>query len=111
ILRFARIQNDIWPVEPLRTLNYFPINHVGSIVDLSVPCLVAGGTLVFMEAFDATHAVTVVEQRQLTFAMSVPSAYQMQMATAEFSRADWSSLQLLVWEGAALPVDSLQAML
>jgi acyl-CoA synthetase (AMP-forming)/AMP-acid ligase II len=33
ILSFARRQDDCWPMTRLCTLNYFPINHVGSICD------------------------------------------------------------------------------
>jgi len=43
--------NRAWPIDPYSALNFFPINHVGSLVDVSTPCLVAGGNMVFMEAF------------------------------------------------------------
>jgi acyl-CoA synthetase (AMP-forming)/AMP-acid ligase II len=111
ILRFCARQNEVWPVRPQRTLNYFPINHVGSIVDNALPCLAGGGTVVFMEAFDAAEAVRLTERWQLTLVGSVPSALQLQMATAEYGRANWSALQLLVWEGAAMPVEVIEQLL
>ena len=44
ICAFAIAQNALWPVEPLRMVNYFPINHIGCVLDLCLPCLAAGGT-------------------------------------------------------------------
>jgi acyl-CoA synthetase (AMP-forming)/AMP-acid ligase II len=111
ILNFARLQNEIWPVKPLRTLNFLPINHVGSVVDVSMPVLMAGGTLFFMEAFSAAESVKVTQREQLTWVASVPSAFQMQMETPEFSTVNWSAAQLLVWEGAAMPADRIQALM
>jgi acyl-CoA synthetase (AMP-forming)/AMP-acid ligase II len=111
ILAFSRAQNEVWPVDPVLTLNYFPINHVGSVVDVSLPCLAAGGAITFMEAFDPAEVIRPTEQQKQTLSGSVPSAYQMMLATPGFRQADWSSVQLLVWEGAAMPVEAIEQLL
>ncbi len=110
IIAFSLVQNRLWPVEPLRALNFLPINHIGCVVDLSTPCLTAGGTIVFMEQFDAAASVRAIETERLTAAFSVPSVFALQAALPEFDTVDQSSLQLAVWEGAAIPSDTLERL-
>lgn len=103
VLRFSRLQNEIWPLSPYVTLNFLPINHIGCVVDLTLPALDAGGTIVFLERFDATESLRVMERERVTFWASVPSVFQLQMAAPEFDAIDLSAVQLIVWEGAAMP--------
>src|SRR5688572_21048672 len=103
ICRFAVAQNDMWPVDPLRVVNYFPINHVGCTIDVSIPCLAAGGTIVFMEQFDASGCLALMAREKITIWFSVPSVFAMQLALPHSCREDLDALQLIVWEGAALP--------
>jgi acyl-CoA synthetase (AMP-forming)/AMP-acid ligase II len=111
IVKFSLEQNRAWPVSPMRALNYFPINHIGCVVDLSCPTLVAGGTIVFLENFSPSKSLELIEQEQLTLWGSVPSVFQLQLADPKFADADLSSVQLIVWEGAAVPADILSRLL
>ncbi len=111
ILSFCQMQDQIWPVRPHKCLNYFPINHVGCVVDISMPCLVAGGAIVFLESFDASQTVRLVAEEAIRFLGSVPSVYQMQLAAPEFANSDWSCVDLLVWEGAAMPEEVIQRLM
>lgn len=110
IVNFSLEQNRLWPVEPYRSLNFLPINHVGCTVDLASPCLVAGGTMVFMEQFDAAGSVRAIEHERLTFLASVPSVFALQIATPDFEETDFSSVQLIVWEGAAVSSEVLSRL-
>ncbi len=103
ILWFCAEQNRLWPASPVRAVNYFPINHVGCIVDLSMPTLAAGGTIIFMEAFDPEACLALMERERVTLWGSVPSVFQMQLALPDFARFDLSAVQLIVWGGAAMP--------
>jgi acyl-CoA synthetase (AMP-forming)/AMP-acid ligase II len=103
ITLFARGQNAIWPLAPLKALNYFPINHVGCLNDILAPALVAGGTCVFMEQFDTRQSLQLMQDEAINFWGSVPSVFQMQLALPDFERFDLSAVQLIVWEGAAMP--------
>lgn len=105
IVRFARGQNDIWPLSTLRVLNYFPINHVGCLNDILAPALVAGGCCVFMEQFDPRESLRLMQDEAITFWGSVPSVFQMQLALPDFADFDLSAVQLIVWEGAAMAPD------
>jgi acyl-CoA synthetase (AMP-forming)/AMP-acid ligase II len=111
IAAFGLAQNEIWPVRPHRNLNFLPINHIGCVCDITAPCLVAGGTLHFMEQFDPALATRMIETEQLTIWGSVPSVFAMQMATPEFATTDLRSLQLILWEGAAMPGDMIDELL
>ena len=105
VLQFAREQCALWPVEPLRLVNYFPVNHIGSLVDAVAPVLFAGGCLIFMEQFDAEDCLSLMEKESVTMWVTVSSVFAMQLAVPDFESYDLSALQLIVWEGAALPYD------
>ena len=111
IVEFSLEQNRVWPVFPLRTLNYFPVNHIGCVVDISSPTLVAGGTIVFLENFSPSKSLQLMEQEQITLWASVPSVFQLQYADASFAETDLSAVKLIVWEGAAMPADMLDRLL
>jgi acyl-CoA synthetase (AMP-forming)/AMP-acid ligase II len=110
ICTFSRTQNALWPVKPLRILNYFPINHIGCTIDVTLPCLAAGGTVIFMEQFDAAASLELMQKERVTVWASVPSGFAMQLALPEFSRADFSAVQLILWEGAQMPVQMLRTL-
>ncbi|MCB2114509.1 MAG: AMP-binding protein [Parvularculaceae bacterium] len=110
VVSFSLAQNRIWPVSPLRTLNYFPINHIGCVVDLSSPTLVSGGAIVFMEQFDPGASLRLMEKERVTFWGSVPSVFQLQLADKEINRIDLSAVQIIVWEGAAMPGEMIERL-
>jgi acyl-CoA synthetase (AMP-forming)/AMP-acid ligase II len=103
IVSSSRLQNELWPVAPMSLVNYFPINHVGCIVDCSTPCLVAGGTLYFLEQFDPKTCLELMARRRVSIWGSVPSAFQLQLGLEEFESYDLSAVQLIAWGGAAMP--------
>ena len=111
IAEFSLEQNRAWPVSPLRTLNYFPVNHIGCVVDISSPTLIAGGTIVFLENFTPGKSLELMEQESITLWASVPSVFQLQYADERFAGTDLSAVKLIVWEGAAMPADILERLL
>jgi acyl-CoA synthetase (AMP-forming)/AMP-acid ligase II len=111
IVGFSLAQNCVWPVNPLRTLNYFPINHIGCVVDVSTPTLVAGGTIVFLEQFSPADALRLIEHERVTLWGSVPTVFQWQLMQPDFPGWDLSAVQLIVWEGATMPRETLTRLL
>jgi acyl-CoA synthetase (AMP-forming)/AMP-acid ligase II len=111
IAAFGLAQNEVWPVNPHSNINFLPINHIGCVCDITAPCLVAGGTMHFMEQFDPAAATCMIETEKLTLWASVPSVFAMQMATPEYKSTDLSSLQLILWEGAAMPDEMISDLL
>ena len=110
IIDFAKLCNSLWPVTPHRVINYFPINHIGSIVDCMMPCLVAGGTQIMLEQFDPVVCLELIERERVTLWGSVPSVFQMQLALPDFARFDLSSVQLVAWGGAAMPRETIERL-
>jgi acyl-CoA synthetase (AMP-forming)/AMP-acid ligase II len=102
IVGVSRTQVEMWGVDPFSIVNYFPINHVGCVVDCTTPCLVAGGTLHFMEQFQARQCLELMVRRRVTIWGSVPSAFQLQTELDDFDEFDLSAVQLIAWGGAAM---------
>ncbi|MES2495935.1 MAG: AMP-binding protein [Pseudomonadota bacterium] len=102
LARFSLGQNLVWPLDPVRAINYFPINHVGCVADCTLPCVVAGGTLIFMEQFEPADCLRLMEAHGVTLWGSVPSTFPMMIDHPDFARRDLSSVQLIAWGGAAM---------
>lgn len=102
INEFCLNQNRLWPLDPHRVVSYFPINHIGGVVDTVLPCIAAGGTVCFMEQFDSAACLALMEREGVTFWISVPSGFQMQLDLPGFADHDLSAVQLIVWEGAEM---------
>lgn len=111
IVDFCRQQNALWPAQPLRTLNFLPISHVGSLVDLSLPAIVGGGCIVFQSKFDALASLQIIERERISFWGSVPSTFVMQLELPQFKTTDLSSVQVIAIEGAAIPPELAAALL
>ncbi len=111
VMAFASAQNRLWPVSPLRVLNYFPINHVGCVCDVTAPALEAGGCIVFLEQYDTAESLRLMGSERITLWASVPSVFQMQLASPAFTSADLSAVQLGVWEGAAMSRELVERLL
>jgi acyl-CoA synthetase (AMP-forming)/AMP-acid ligase II len=102
IARVSRAQVDIWGVDPFCIVNYFPINHVGCVVDCTTPSLVAGGTLHFMEQFEPKECLELMVRKRATIWGSVPSAFRLQTELDGFEGFDLSAVQLIAWGGGAM---------
>ena len=111
IVQFCLMQNRVWPIARQRVVNFLPINHVGCVVDLTCPTLAAGGCTVFMERFDAAESMALTERERISWWISVPSVFQMQLAVPDFDAYDLSALKLIVWEGAAMPESIIRRLL
>ena len=79
----------------------FPINHVACVADTCAVILVSGGTIIFHEQFDPAALAATIESEQCTMVGAVPT--MLALALPHLLRHDISSLQLIIWGGAALP--------
>jgi acyl-CoA synthetase (AMP-forming)/AMP-acid ligase II len=110
LVHVARVQHAIWPVDPLRAINNLPINHIGCVGDITVDTMVPGGTLVFQEQFDPQAMLEAVERERITFFGHVPTALQLITSSPRWATTDFSTVQLIIWEGAAAPVDLIHQL-
>jgi fatty-acyl-CoA synthase len=107
LVKCSEIQSRIWTADPLRILNNFPINHVGCVGDICCYVLVSGGTIIFMEQFEPKKILKTIEQERITAYGQIPAMFAMTLETGgradgqTGSNADLSSVQLIIWSGAA----------
>jgi fatty-acyl-CoA synthase len=102
------VENGWWlarrmDFEPSRALANLPINHIGCVGDVCATTLVSGGTLVFMDRFDAQQAVRLLRHRRITWLAQVPAQFQMLVAKGGLQREDLAGLRHLTWGGAPMP--------
>ncbi len=110
LVRCCRNQMRYWRADPVRVLNFLPINHIGCVGDISSWALVAGGCIVFLEKFDAARSMEITSNERCTVWGGVPTTILMCLALPHFDRYDLSSLQLILWSGAAAPVDLVRRL-
>jgi len=110
LVKCSRIQQRYWGCDPLRVLNYAPINHVGCVGDISSFCLVGGGCMVFLERYDPSSLLEIIERHRITWFLAVPTVLHMILALPEFDERDLSSLQKVCWSGAAAPPALVEAI-
>jgi acyl-CoA synthetase (AMP-forming)/AMP-acid ligase II len=98
-----------WGTDPMRIICNLPVNHSGCLGDIFSTCLTAGGTLVFMEHFDAGVMLDLIQRERVNTLMQVPTMYQVLARHPAFAQTDLSSLEVMVWGGAAMPRAVLEA--
>jgi fatty-acyl-CoA synthase len=110
LARVAHVQNRYWHCDPIRAVNFLPINHIGCVGDIACFTYVNGGTIVFMEHFDPAACLQVVQDEKITFWGAVPTAFQLCLALPDFNDYDLSCLQLVIWGGAKAPANLIRKL-
>ena len=93
-----------------RILCHFPINHVACVADTCCVNLVAGGTIIFQERFDPAQVLHAIDHERLTLVGGVPTMLLMLLEHPNFNATDFSSVELIAWGGAALPVSTIKRL-
>jgi acyl-CoA synthetase (AMP-forming)/AMP-acid ligase II len=105
------VQAGRWYAEgPPRKLCDLPLNHIGGLGDICTSVLTAGGTIVFMERFDAGGALRLIEAERLTHVYWIPTQLLAVVQALEWSTTDLSSMRWILWGGAAAPLSLLQEL-
>lgn len=84
-----------------RTLNFLPLFHTAGIQLLTLPTLIAGGTVTVMSSFDTDLALDLLPRIDVFFA--VPAVYQQMALNPRFADADFSHVRAWGCGGAPLP--------
>lgn len=98
-------QYEHMPASPLRILNNLPVNHIGSVGDISLYALLAGGTVVLTPRFGASRSLELIERERITVWGQVPTMFQLSLDSPGAEKRDLSSLQVVFWSGAPAPLD------
>jgi fatty-acyl-CoA synthase len=84
-----------------RTLNFLPLFHTAGIQLVTLPTLIAGGTVIVMPGFDEARAFDLMPTLDVFFA--VPAVYQQLNLHPGFGAADFSRIRAWGCGGAPLP--------
>ncbi|XQY92445.1 class I adenylate-forming enzyme family protein [Metabacillus sp. HB246100] len=85
------------------TLTYMPMFHTGGINALSIPLLMAGGTVVVANKFSASEAIQLLHEYTCTIALFVPTMYHMIVEDPLFQKMPFSSMTAFLSGGAPCP--------
>ncbi len=108
LVRSYGVQWARWRVDPLRVINNHPINHIGGLGDTNCYALIAGGTQVFTERFDAREFLAVTERERITLWGQVVTIFEMVTRLPDWENHDLSSLQFIWWGGAPAPASLIE---
>jgi fatty-acyl-CoA synthase len=82
------------------TLNFLPLFHTAGIQLVTLPTLIAGGTVIVLPGFDAARALQLMPRLDVFF--GVPAIYQQLALDPDFARADFSHVRAWGCGGAPL---------
>lgn len=85
------------------TLNYMPMFHTGGINALCIPLLMAGGTVIIGDKFEAEKALIAINHYRTTISLFVPTMYQAMIATSYFKENKFPTVKVFLSGGAPCP--------
>lgn len=85
------------------TINYMPLFHTGGINALSMPLLMAGGTVVIGNTFDCEEALKATDTYKATISLFVPTMYHSMIHTTYFKESAFPSMNVFISGGAPCP--------
>lgn len=101
------VQAERWYGDRVRKLCDLPIDHIACLGDICCAVLTAGGTVAFMERFDPAGALRMIERERLTHVYAIPTQLLAIVETPEWHTCKLTSLQRIMWGGAAAPASLL----
>ncbi len=104
------VQTEHFGVSLPKVVVNFPIDHVACVADTCCTTLVRGGTIVFQERFDPAATLAAVEAERATVWGGVPTMLQLALALDDFDAYDLSSVEAILWGGAALPREAVERL-
>jgi len=103
----ATMQTTHFGIESPKVVVNFPINHVACVADTCATTLIKGGTIIFQERFDPAATLQAVQDEKCTLLAGVPTMLQMMLDRPEFDSYDLTSVECILWGGAAMPKDGI----
>lgn len=110
LVRLGRVQTAAYRVDQATTIGDGPINHVGMPGDIVAMVAVSGGSLRLHERFDAGATLAVIERDRVNMIMTGATQLQRIVDHPDFGPTDLTSLQVVAWGGAALPLSAIRRL-
>ncbi|WP_286181031.1 long-chain fatty acid--CoA ligase [Bacillus sp. ISL-37] len=92
-----------------RTVTYLPLFHTGGLNALSVPILMAGGTVVLANDFTPESAIKNLIEHKCTIVLFVPTMHHMLVKSDSFHKAVFKDIKLFLSGGAPCPLEIYEA--
>ncbi|MFD0692939.1 long-chain fatty acid--CoA ligase [Paenibacillus sp. GCM10027628] len=86
------------------TITYLPMFHTGGINALSLPVLLAGGTVVVEREFEPERAVMLLVSACCSVVLMVPTMYHLLVQTESFYHAQFPHMRSFISGGAPCPL-------
>lgn len=86
-----------------------PLFHTGGWNVLTIPLLMAGGTVLVADQFDPAETLRLVGEHRLTCLFGVPAMFAAMRRCEGFDDADLSSLEWVISGGAPCPLPEIEA--
>jgi len=98
-----------WSInEEDKTINYMPLFHTGGINALSIPILMAGGSVVIGNTFNPEEALQATDRYGATISLFVPTMYQTMIESDYFKKSNFESMRFFLSGGAPCPPNIYQ---
>ncbi|WP_042141943.1 o-succinylbenzoate--CoA ligase [Paucisalibacillus sp. EB02] len=94
-----------------RTLVLLPLFHIGGTGLFAFPTLFAGGTIVVPNRFDPGETIRMIEEKDITVIMGVPTIHDAIRKHASFETASFKSVRWFYSGGAPCPIELIEAFL
>ncbi len=91
------------------TLNYMPMFHTGGLNALTIPILMAGGTVVIGTQFEPEKAAHSLNVYQCTTVLFVPTMYHQFIQTKEFRKSSFPTMEAFISGAAPCPIEIYEA--
>jgi acyl-CoA synthetase (AMP-forming)/AMP-acid ligase II len=105
LISCCETQNHIFECSNMKFVNFLPINHIGCVGDISCSTLVSGGTIIFLEQFEADACLKLMSDEKVTVWGGIPTTFLLCLSDPYFADYDLSSIELILWSGAAASKD------
>lgn len=96
----CQAQHNVVGIEHPVILNNLPINHIGCIGDTTAYALLAEGTIVFQQRFNAEGVLDLIEKHKISWWGQVPTMFQLALDKQDITPRDLSSVQSIYTSGA-----------
>ncbi|MCV6625446.1 MAG: acyl--CoA ligase [Cellvibrionaceae bacterium] len=106
----ATIQTQHFLVDKPRVICSMPINHVACVADICSTTLVVGGTIVLQQRFVPSLYLQTIEREKINIWGGVPTMFLLQLNQPDFNDYDLSSVELVLWGGAAMPETAIKQL-
>ncbi|MBG9795907.1 long-chain fatty acid--CoA ligase [Paenibacillus dendritiformis] len=91
------------------TPTVLPMFHTGGLNALTMPVLMAGGTVVLVRSFQCEEMVRLLNEERCTIALMVPTMYHMLVHSRAFAEAEFPTMRSFLSGGAPCPLPVYQA--